>query len=250
MASREPARRAILLGASNLAAALPLLLEGLRRQPGGPLEALAACGHGRSYGSTSRFLFVRRLPGIAGCGLWPALRGRAGLPTLALITDVGNDLAYGFPPDRIASWVETCLGRLAGPSTAIVMTLLPLRRLERLKAWQARLAASLLFPGRGTPWPALLDRARDLDARLRRLGQDHGARLVEPDLDWYGADPIHLRRTYRREAWSRILGVAPAPEGRLPRLPLLPERVEILGLQLGRPQPSRLLPDGTRLSLY
>ncbi|MFL6193872.1 MAG: hypothetical protein ACJ75H_06850 [Thermoanaerobaculia bacterium] len=253
MADREPTRRAILLGASNLRAALPAVLHGLRRQGGGPLEAFAACGHGRSYGSTSRFLFVRRLPGIAGCGLWDALRTRPGLPGLALITDVGNDLAYGFAPDRIASWVETCLDRLATPSTAMVMTPLPLSHLERLEPWQARLALSLLFPGRSAPWPALLDRARGLDERLRGLARDFGARLVEPGPDWYGLDPIHLRRSRRREAWSRILGLGPdsaVPPARL-SLPLLgAKEVEILGFSLRRAQPALLLPDGTSLSLY
>lgn len=253
MADREPARRAILLGASNLRTALPDVLHGLRRQAGGPLEALAACGHGRSYGSASRFLFVRRLPGIAGCGLWDALRTRPRLPGLALITDVGNDLAYGFAPDRIASWVETCLARLASPSTTIVLTLLPLPRLERLAPWQARLALSLLFPGRSAPWPALLDRARDLDERLRGLAREHGARLVEPDPGWYGLDPIHLRRSRRREAWSRILGPglgSAVPPARL-SLPLLgAEQAEILGFSLRRAQPALLLPDGTSLSLY
>ena len=80
MADREPALRAILLGASNLRISLPFLLDQVRRRAGGPVEALAACGHGRSYGAWSRFLFVRHLPGIAGCGLWPEVERRPPLP--------------------------------------------------------------------------------------------------------------------------------------------------------------------------
>src|SRR5688572_31021942 len=116
MVEREPALRAILLGASNLKISLPPLLAGLRRRAGGPVEAFIACGHGRSYGAWSRFLFVRRLPGIAGCGLWPALEASPPLRNVrrvALLTDAGNDLVYGASPEEIAGWIGTCLDRLA-----------------------------------------------------------------------------------------------------------------------------------------
>jgi hypothetical protein len=210
MQETAPALRAILLGASNLRISLPWIVDRVRRRAGGgPVEALAACGHGRSYGAWSRFLFARRLPGIAGCGLWRELGRRPPLPTFALVTDVGNDLAYGAGVAETAGWVEACLDRLAAPKAEvdaeIVMTLLPLARLERLSGLQVRLAAALLFPGRELPWPALLDRARDLDERLRRLGRERGARLVEPAENWYGLDPIHLRRRRRREIWSQIV---------------------------------------------
>lgn len=251
MADREPALRAVLLGASNLKISLPLVLDRVRRRTGGPVEALAACGHGRSWGTWSRFLYVRHLPGIARCGLWRELQGRPPLPTLALVTDIGNDLVYGAPVQEIAGWVEACLDRLE-PETEIVMTLLPLARLERLSQPQVRLAAGLLFPGRPAPWPALLDRARDLDERLRRIGGERGARLVEPAAAWYGLDPIHFRRRVRREVWAYVLPVpaGPAPEaGR--RLPLLgAAESRLFGATVRRPQPAIRLADGSTVSLF
>lgn len=258
MADREPALRAILLGASNLRVVLPAVLEGIQRRATGPVDALVACGHGRSYGAWSRFLFVRRLPGIVGCGLWPALEERPHLRTFALITDIGNDLAYGADVEQIATWIETCLDRLADQRAEIVLTLLPVARLERLSAWQVRLATSILFPGRSAPWPELLQRARSLDERLRRMGRDHGARLLEPAADWYGIDPIHFRRGVRREAWNRVLSLwpsdggatgRPAP-GRI-RIPLLcAAEVGLFGTTLHRSQPAVRLADGTTVSLY
>ncbi|HEY4597786.1 MAG TPA: hypothetical protein VIJ02_15405, partial [Thermoanaerobaculia bacterium] len=125
MADRAPVLRTVLLGASNLRISLPLVLDRVRRRAGGPVEVLAACGHGRSWGAWSRFLYVRHLPGISRCGLWEELRSRPLLPTLAVVTDVGNDLVYGAPVEEIAGWVEACLDRLV-PETEIVMTLLPL----------------------------------------------------------------------------------------------------------------------------
>lgn len=260
-AHREPVLRAILLGASNLKASLPVLLTGLRQRAGGPVEALAACGHGRSYGTWSRFLFVRRLPGIAGCGLWrsleglPSRRGTGDIRTVALLTDAGNDLVYGVSPREIASWIETCLGRLARQKAETVITLLPLPRLEKLTPWQVRLAVSLLFPGRPAPWPGLLDHARELDDWLRRLGREHGARLVEPQAAWYGLDPIHLRRSVRRQVWDDVLSLwlpeAAGPPLRRPRIPWIgAEELRLGGITLRTPQPAVLLEDGTTVGLY
>jgi hypothetical protein len=255
--NREPALRAILLGASNLKAALPALIGGVRQRAGEPVEVLAACGHGRSYGTWSRFLFVRRLPGIAGCGLWRELERRPPRRTLALVTDVGNDLVYGASAEAIAGWVEVCLDRLVRQEAEIVLTLLPLSRLEKLSPWQVRLAVSLLFPGRPAPWPGLLERARELDGRLRRMGEERGARLVEPEASWYGADPIHLRRSVRRQVWDGVLSLGlpdegvthpPAPQ---PHIPLFgAAELRLFGAALRTPQPAVRLPDGTSVALY
>lgn len=258
MADREPVLRAILLGASNLRAGLPIVVDGIRRQAGGAVDVLTACGHGRSYGAWSRFLFVRRLPGISGCGLWPALAERPPLRTLALLTDVGNDLVYGVPVGRIAAWIETCLERLARHRCEIVLTLLPLQRLERLSPRQVKLATALLFPGRKPPWPGLLEQARELDERLRRVGQAHGAQLVEPAADWYGLDPIHLRRSLRQEAWQQIVSRWSADPSPLDwrsrhrvRIPLFgAAEMHVFGIRLRKPQPATRLADGTIISLY
>jgi hypothetical protein len=258
MNARSPSLRAVLLGASNLRASLPLVVNLLRRRAGGPVEVLAACGHGRSYGAWSRFLGIRRLPGIAGCGLWRALEDRPALPTLALLTDAGNDLVYGAEAAEIAGWIESCLRRLARQRARIVLTRLPLARLERLSAWQVRLAMTLLFPGRqAAPWPALLEGARELDERLCRVGRDFDARVVEPEASWYGIDPIHLRRKRRRDVWERLTGVfevpagAPAADPIRFRLPLLgAEMSRLAGRALHRSQPAVHLPDGTTVALF
>ena len=257
----RPALRAILLGASNLALALPLGVDGLRRRAGGPVEALAACGQGRSFGTWSRFFFVRGLPGILDCGLWPELDRLPPLPTVALVTDVGNDLIYGVDAATVASWVEACLGRLADQGAETVLTLLPLPRIERLTPRQYLMARSILFPGRNVPWPRLQAEARELDARLRRIGAERGIPLVEPQASWYGIDPIHVRRSLRPEAWDRVFSLWPlasaglsgrqsSPPGRCRPSLFGTACFRLFGTEFRRPQPALRLDDGTTLSLF
>jgi len=250
-----PVLRAVVLGASNLILALPDLIDDLRRAAGGPVEVLAACGHGRSYGRWSRLLFIRRLPGITACGLWADLDSRPPLPTIALVTDVGNDLGYGEMPETVAGWIETCLVRLDRHGASTVCTFLPLCSLEKISAFRYYAARSILFPGRRVSRPALLERARELDRHLHRLAREHEARTVEPDASWYGIDPIHVRRRWRRRVWDLILAQwsLRRPPGRSTpvRLPLLgAAEMRLFGLPRRHAQPACRLADGTTVALY
>ncbi len=249
----------MLLGASNLRIGFPEILARLRGGAGGPVEVLAALGHGRSYGSWSQVLGVRRLPGILNCGLWEALERQSAQPapsTLALVADAGNDLLYGAGPETIADWVAACLDRLARHGAEIVLSLPPLASLETVTEIRYRLVCSILYPARkAAPWPTMLANVRELNDRLRRLGADRGARVIEPPSSWYGIDPIHIRRRRRNEAWLQILRGPHLPgEGRSPgraRLPLFgSEELRLCGVPLRNPQPVCRFKDGTTVALY
>ncbi|MGE0606701.1 MAG: hypothetical protein AB7O62_06200 [Pirellulales bacterium] len=268
--SGEPApstparRRVVLLGASNLTRGLATVVEQAQATWNEPLEILAAPGHGRSYGVQSR-VFVRSLPGILECGLWPALNQSAtgGKPasTVALVTDIGNDILYGRPVATISAWVEECLDRLARHGARTVLTLLPLVNLDRLSLATFLLLRRVMFPSSRLTLPQTIDRARQLDERLRALGTARGLAMIEPRGAWYGFDPIHLRRRAWREAWREILlpwsDDAPAREAKkffVPRalnlLRLPPEQRWLCGMPQRRAQPVLRQADGTTLSLY
>lgn len=262
--SPTPALRVILLGASNLWLSLPHVVQQARRAAGGPLEVLGACGHGRSYGAWSRLLFVRELPGIIHCGLWDELARRPPVPTVALVTDVGNDLVYGELPATVAGWVEACLDRLATLGAETVLTLLPIESLAFLSPLRYYVVRTILFPGRGVPRGALLERAAELNSRLQRLGLERGVRLVEPEPSWYGIDPVHIRPGERDRAWRSITshwrleslaGWSPGEEHLpLPRRHALwgirAAELRLFGRTIHTPQPAGRFAEGTTVALY
>ena len=102
----------------------------------------------------------------------------------------------------------------------------------------------------------MLESARELNESLRRLGLEHGARLVEPSPSWYGMDPIHVRRSRRRQAWNEILRhPLLAGEGEWEweggRLPLFgAAELKLFGLPLRNPQPVCRWKDGSTVALY
>lgn len=247
--------RVVLLGASNVTLGFGVLTRLVRSGLHGPLEIRAALGHGRSYGVWSSVL-ARGLPSISGCGLWEDLDASPPAPTFALLTDVGNDLMYGFPPERIAGWVEACLARLAAAEARIVVTRLPVARVATLSAWRYHATRASFFPRhRPIPWADMLARVHDLDERVSVAAEAHGAAVVTPPMEWYGFDPIHIRWSRRTAAWSDILSRWPGfdPNGGWSRpLPLvgrLPQKCRLFGRERLTPQPVVRAAD-VSLSLY
>ncbi len=201
---QPPAPRAVLLGASNLTRGFRFAVREAHRHRGRHPRIFAALGHGRSYGLKSSVL-GRALPGIATCGLWTALEISTPAPTVALVTDVGNDLLYGATLDEITAWVEICLKRLSRLGALTIVTLLPEASLDRLGAVRFTLVRSLLFPRSRLRLGEAMTTARALNARLRALAHDCGAAVRELDGDWYGFDPIHIRGRFMADAWRQIL---------------------------------------------
>lgn len=277
--------RVVLLGASNVALGLPAIVGAAWGVLGRPIDVFGALGHGRSYGASSSVL-GRSLCGILQSGVWGALRAAPSAPTYALVTDVGNDVGYGAAPELVASWVEECLVRLEALGARTVLTLLPMESLAALGSFRYRAFRALLFPSCRLRLEEALERSRELDWRLREAAGRCGVATAAPDARWYGLDPIHIQRRLRKEAWGRVFaswGSEGEGEGARAREPvsrperggerspvpsfeavsvdvplrlalrirrLRPETWTILGRELGVPQPSAPLPDGTRFWLY
>jgi len=239
----EARPRLVVIGASNAWMALPRVLRTLSP----PAELLVAAGHGRSYGSWSRY-FARELPPILECGLWPELaRDRA--PVRALVTDVGNDLAYGASANVIAGWVDEVLARLEG---RVTLTALPLESLEALSPLFFHAVRILVFRGRPLERERVLGEARELDTRMVEIARARGARLERIPRAAIGWDGIHQRGGARAELWERWLrdlGCAPGPGLRVAG-PLRPELRRVFGREQRCPQPCARADDGSCISIF
>ena len=198
----------VLCGASNLIRGFPWVLESARaavapRRP----RFLVAAGVGRAYAVPSRVLWRVR-SAIPDSGIWAALdRERVRAPTApvyALVTDIGNDLAYGAPAPQIANAVRTCLDRLAAAGARSLLTRVPLRSIARLSSARFRLLGSLLFPRHHLSRGALLDEAQTLNALLENLCAATGCPSCELAPEQFGWDRIHLGWSARRHAWSDL----------------------------------------------
>lgn len=258
--SSQPVARLVLLGASNLTRALPTVVGLAEQGLGQPLQVLAALGHGRSYGAWSRCL-LRELPGIRECGIWRTLESQPAMPTAALVTDIGNDLIYGFAPHLIARWVEETLDRLAKIGAQTVITTLPICNLEKLSERRYHLMLSVLYPRCKISLATMRDRAYALNDLVREAAARRCLESIEPQPSWYGIDPVHIRTRERRGAWGHVLqslsaaksqfsSANPAISQRLRIFPLRAEQMRICGIQLLTPQPRLRVRSGTTIALY
>jgi len=241
----EARARLVVIGASNAWRALPRVLGALER----PCDVLVAAGHGRSYGSWSRYL-ARDLPAILECGIWPELaRGKAALH--ALVTDVGNDLAYGASAQVIAGWVDEVLARLEG---RVALSSLPLERLERLSPLFFHAVRLLVFRGRALERERVLAQARELDQRLAELARKHGAEFLCIPPTAIGWDGIHQRRAARTELWEgwlRTLGLKlDRAQGPRFRGGLRAQEQRLFGRLEHTRQPCAEAADGSRVSIF
>lgn len=197
--------RVVVLGASNVSRGLARLTAIARRRVAGPLDLFVTAGHGRSYGVNSR-VAARRLPSILGSGLWRALEREQNpkdesCRPFALVTDIGNDLLYGFSAEQVAGWVREAVRRLAERGGPIAITRLPLASLEAVGPARYRVLRTCYVPGCRLPLAALKEAAADLDARIAAVAADHAATLIEQPGDWYGLDALHVRRRHLDALW-------------------------------------------------
>jgi hypothetical protein len=245
--------RVVALGASNLTRGFQTVVATARTVWGPDVEVVAALGHGRSYGVAST-LIVRRLPGILQSGLWRRLASAPAIPTKALLTDVGNDILYGFSAEQILSWVDDAITRLATVSDDIVLTGLPMESIRRLSPVRFQVARSLLVPSSRLSYAEAAVTAERVHAGLERLAQERGLRFVALNPSWYGLDPIHIQPSLWRGAWQDILGVScdiRRSRAEALRLYLMrPESRTLCGIEQRQPQTGTALSRGARVWLY
>jgi hypothetical protein len=254
------ANRIVLLGASNLTLSLRLVVELMQRRLGGPSQVLVAAGLGRSYGRFSQ-LIVRGVPGIHSCGLWSQLESAPSLPTYALLTDIGNDVANGVAPHEIVSWVSACVNRLRQHNASMVMTNLPTAGLSALAKWRFLAVRSVYFPFSRIPMNVVIENAKAVHRGLTDLSANKHVELVEQPAEWFGPDVVHIHPTKRRLAYGSMIERLPLGStdnvdnirsdsilawGQRPRFAYR----TMIGVEQREPQPSGRFTNGSVVSLF
>ena len=258
--SHPPRQRFILLGASNATIGFPTVVDSARRRAGEPLEIMAATALGRSFGKKTK-IFFRAIDGILDSALWSDLRERPALPTRALVTDIGNDILYGEPIERIVDWVSTCVQRLRDCGAEVALSQLPIGSLSKLGTLRFRLFRKIFFPGCRLSLAEARQRASELNERVLEIANQHKIQAISHVPAWYGFDPIHVLKRYRSAAWNEFLNplfrnqnAAQEKLGSRSQaaylFALAPAERWIMGMRRRRNQPSGTLRDGTTISLY
>lgn len=247
--------RVVALGASNLTRGLQSVVAAARDEYGRDVDIVAALGHGRSYGADSHFL-ARRLPGILQSGLWRALDELPSCPTRAIVSDVGNDILYGYPPDEILAWVAEAIDRLRRHTGDVTVAGLPYSGISRVSPLKFTTMRSILFPRCRLSLADVTERAAIVERGLRTQAESRGLRFVAMQSEWYGVDPIHIRPSLWENVWRQMLDIGPSArpsrslvEG-VQLYRLRPEHRWVFGIEQVAPQRGHPLPRGGRVWLY
>lgn len=252
--------RLIVLGASNVAKSLGVLVQVAEQRFNAPLEIVTATGRGRSYGNASWFL-VRSLPSILTCEVWDHLAHNPNANSQAVITDVGNDLLYEFTAEQIAEWVEQCVIRLKQHTRRIVLTGLPIHNVKGISPAKFLLFRTLFFPRTKIPLEEVQANALRLHDHLRGLAARHEIHFVTVQEQWYSVDPIHWKLALRPEVWNTFLTplchgnydaalVTSKLSTELSYLFCRQKTYSVCGAPRARPQPSVRLKSGTTIAIF
>jgi hypothetical protein len=193
--------------------------------------------------------------------LWAALERAPRAATVAVLADVGNDLAYEAPVESVVAWVETTLDRLAAHDARIALNNVPLESLRGVGAIRFRVLRTILFPRCRLSRSELLRRAERLSEALARLAESRKIPVFSGEKAWYVVDPIHPRRRSAGVVWQRMLGALdpaqPAPRWTAPPRPdaKLWRRIRAASSSPklrrdGAPPRAARLADGTSIELF
>ncbi len=217
----EKRTRVVLLGASNLTLAWPRIMDQMQSRFAAPLDIYTANGMGRSYVCDRSGFALRQLPGILSCGIWDALPTTATKDTqsVAILTDFGNDLLYGRSPTELFVAAEECINRLRrwDESCHIVMTRPPVDSVDTLGWLRFTFSRFVLFPLSKLTLPGVKAKTLELDKGLQEVASRLNVPIYQPQANWYGLDPIHVRWKYQSAAFGEMMDLWPVPKQALSR---------------------------------
>ena len=191
----------ILLGASNLSRAYYGFIKYLERclYPR-PVRFFNALGPGRAYcaeGGLLNFVY----PPIGTCGILAAARGAPASRAVALVTDIGSDIMYDVPTEKIIAGLADLFEKLHAIDAAILATAIPQSLEKELDGFRFWCLRTLFYPKSRVGREQV---ARAVCEINRFLKTSANIRLISGLEDYYGVDKIHFSLFKSHRAWTRI----------------------------------------------
>ena len=200
---RENRARVFVLGASNVVRGCGTLVSHLCSTIG-PCQIHLAGGRGRSYGRETRFMGMEFI-GHTDSTMWQAASQPSDIPSIAFLTDIGNDIAYGSPPDELLAWVTTVIERLSAHCEHFAISRLPTGSIARLGRFRFWLLKTFLFPGTPLQFSDIMNAVDSVNDGLEQLSHQYPITLVDPETRWYSPDIIHIKKRRYAAAWKSMM---------------------------------------------
>jgi hypothetical protein len=124
------------------------------------------------------------------------------VPTLALLSDIGNDIAYAQRPDTTVSWVMELAQRLENQGAEVVLTGVPVESLRGLPQWLFLVLRKLYYAGQTVTHDDVMQRLSDLEGALENVARERGYLFLPTEPQWYGIDRFHLRSAHHTACWE------------------------------------------------
>ncbi len=195
----------ILLGASNLSRAHSGLVKNLEHNlHPRSVRFLSALGSGRGYSVEGGLLNIA-YPPIKNCGLFAAAREIAVNRVVALVTDVGNDIMYGVPVEKIIADLKELFEKLHDLDADILVTPLPHRLEEGIGDFYYRCLRGISYPACRVEQGTAIAAVREINRFLHALAPDR-IKLITSLNAYYGIDMIHFSHRKMHPAWTEVAG--------------------------------------------
>jgi hypothetical protein len=122
-----------------------------------------------------------------------------------VITDIGNDLLYGFSTEQLATWLEEVIYRLHQQQFNIVITKLPVESIESVGPFRFRLLKTFFVPGCRQSLEEIKEQSRQVNDSIVHIAKKYQISVIEQPGSWYGLDAIHIRRSCLEDFWRRVV---------------------------------------------
>jgi hypothetical protein len=201
----KPKFHFILLGASNLARARFGLNQYLEKSFPNLISTSIASGPGRAY-SVSAGIFGINYSPLKASPIFNLGREESSnyRQTIALISDIGNDIMYGVPVQKLIQDLENSILNLSGFCSHVFILPIPSKKIESLNHWQINILKRILFPKCTLSPEKIISSIQIVNQFLSELNTPKLTLLKAMD-DCIGWDRAHYDLSKMHIAWTKIV---------------------------------------------